>query len=132
MLFIAYSFSCNSFDREVWKNSQFAIKTISHSKPILQYIMCYSFYANQGNSLPTEHLFVNPLCTWLLKLLILIASASRRNWSAVAVDMTLSALGLSSGSCCQNHTISSRISTGQGRSCMYVCIHVCIVTELLL
>ena len=30
-------FSCNSFDCEVWKNSQFAIKRISQSKPNLRY-----------------------------------------------------------------------------------------------
>ena len=33
LLFIAYSFSCNSFDCVIDKNSQFAIKRISHSKP---------------------------------------------------------------------------------------------------
>ena len=37
ILLIAYSFSCDSFDRELWKNSQFAIKRISQSKPDLQY-----------------------------------------------------------------------------------------------
>ena len=32
-------FSCDSFDCELWKNSQFEIKRISQSKPDLRYIM---------------------------------------------------------------------------------------------
>ena len=36
-LFIAYSFSCDSFDCVLCKNSQFAIKRILHSKPDLYY-----------------------------------------------------------------------------------------------
>ena len=36
-LFIAYSFSCDSFDCVLCENSQFAIKRISHSKPDLRY-----------------------------------------------------------------------------------------------
>ena len=39
ILLIAYYFSCDSFDCELWKNSQFAIKRISQSKPDLRYIV---------------------------------------------------------------------------------------------
>ena len=38
ILLIEYYFSCDSFDCELWKNSQFAIKRISQSKPDLRYI----------------------------------------------------------------------------------------------
>ena len=38
ILLIACSFSCDSFDCELWKNSQFAIKRISQSKPDLWYV----------------------------------------------------------------------------------------------
>ena len=37
ILLIAYSFTCDSFDCELWKNSQFAIKRISQSKSDLRY-----------------------------------------------------------------------------------------------
>ena len=39
ILFIAYSFSCDSFDCVLYKNLQFAIKQISHSKPDLRYAL---------------------------------------------------------------------------------------------
>ena len=43
ILLIAYSFSCDSFDCELWKNSQFAIKRISQSKPDLRYaVYCFA------------------------------------------------------------------------------------------
>ena len=38
ILLIEYYFSCDSFDCKLWKNSQFAIKIISQSKPDLRYI----------------------------------------------------------------------------------------------
>ena len=34
-------FSCDSFDCEVWKSSQFAMKRILQSKPVLQYCMLF-------------------------------------------------------------------------------------------
>ena len=37
IIFVAYSFACNSFDYELWKNSQFAIKRILQSKPNIRY-----------------------------------------------------------------------------------------------
>ena len=35
ILFIVYSFSCNSLDCKVWRNLQFAMKRLSQSKPVL-------------------------------------------------------------------------------------------------
>lgn len=50
------------------------------------------------------------------ELLTLMPSSRRRNW-LVWVDWIIwAAVGRSSGCCCQHHTISSRSSTGQGKS----------------
>ena len=57
ILLIEYSFSCDSFDCELWKNSQFAIKRISQSKPDLRYpsqssIFSRYIYSRRQNKVP--------------------------------------------------------------------------------
>ena len=54
ILLIEYSFSCDSFYCELWKNSQFAIKRISQSKPDLRYNSKYSSFHFRN---PILHLY---------------------------------------------------------------------------